>query len=275
MARSTDHYALRGGRSGYDRLLVLARERWPDTEALLDRAGVGPGMTGIDLGCGGGAVTIELARRVGPSGRMVGLDRDGSVLELARQAAEGSGVRNIAFREGSMGEWREASTYDLVYSRFLLHHLSDPAAVVRTMWRSVRPGGVLVLEDADHDGWVVDPPNAGFEFYRTSLAEVIRRSGGDPTFGRKLFRTCLEAGAPDPQVHLTGSVWVHSERKQLAGLTLDSISDAIVEQGIADRGQVADARRRLEESTSGKTTIICGPRIFQVFARKPGKTEDS
>ena len=62
-------YVIRGGKPGYDRLLLLARDRWPDTRALLERAGVSAAVRCIDIGCGGGEVTLEIARLVGPAGR--------------------------------------------------------------------------------------------------------------------------------------------------------------------------------------------------------------
>ena len=76
---------IRGGREGYERLLVLARERWPDTAALFDRAGLAPGMHCVDLGCGGGQVTLEMARLVAPGGSVTGVDMDEVKLDLARR----------------------------------------------------------------------------------------------------------------------------------------------------------------------------------------------
>src|SRR5215510_3163017 len=69
-------YVLRGGDAGAERLRLLAQVVWPTTERLLDRAGVAPGMRCLDVGCGIGAVTVELARRVGPSGHVLGIDFD-------------------------------------------------------------------------------------------------------------------------------------------------------------------------------------------------------
>jgi cyclopropane fatty-acyl-phospholipid synthase-like methyltransferase len=59
-----ERYVIRGGKPGYERLQILARERWPDTAALFDRVGLAPGMDVVDLGCGGGEVTFEIARLV-------------------------------------------------------------------------------------------------------------------------------------------------------------------------------------------------------------------
>ena len=83
-----ERYVLRGGRWGYERLQLLARVRRADTAELLRRAGLRPGLRCLDLGCGGGEVTFELARLAGPSGSVVGIDLD----EVrARPGQEGRG----------------------------------------------------------------------------------------------------------------------------------------------------------------------------------------
>ncbi len=82
-----ERYVIRGGKEGYERLRLLARDRWPDTAALFERAGLSPGMRCIDLGCGGGEVTFEIARLVAPGGSVTGVDMDAIKLDLARRAA--------------------------------------------------------------------------------------------------------------------------------------------------------------------------------------------
>src|SRR5919107_3668172 len=86
-ARSED-YVLRGGREGADRLRLLNRVKWPTTEPLLEAAGLRAGMSCLDVGCGGGDVTLRMAALVGAEGHVVGVDRDQSILQLAQQEAE-------------------------------------------------------------------------------------------------------------------------------------------------------------------------------------------
>jgi 2-polyprenyl-3-methyl-5-hydroxy-6-metoxy-1,4-benzoquinol methylase len=69
MIAQVERYVIRGGKEGYERLRLLSRDRWPDTAALFERAGLAPGMRCIDLGCGGGEVTMEIARLVVPGDR--------------------------------------------------------------------------------------------------------------------------------------------------------------------------------------------------------------
>src|SRR5262245_32005978 len=93
-----DRYAIRGGVEGRERLRALSRVMRPHTVALLERGGVSVGMTCLDAGCGGGDVTLELARRVSPQGRAVGIDLDETKLALARQEAAEQGIANVEFR---------------------------------------------------------------------------------------------------------------------------------------------------------------------------------
>ena len=191
-----EQYVIRGGQAGYDRLKVLARARWPGTAALLDRVGVQPGQRCLDLGCGGGDVTLELARMVGPDGQVTGVDMDEVKLDLARRDAAARGLGNVSFQALNVYEWSEPDSYDLVYSRNVLQHLSRPVDVLASMWAAVRPGGVIVVEDADFEGSFCNPPNDGFAFWVEAYQRVLERRGGDPLSGRKLFQRFGEAAIP-------------------------------------------------------------------------------
>jgi len=88
MSDST-HYVIRGGSAGRERLRMLSRVMHPTSSSLFDRLALHEGQSCLDVGCGGGDATLELARRVGPRGRVVGVDIDATKLELARaEAAE-------------------------------------------------------------------------------------------------------------------------------------------------------------------------------------------
>jgi ubiquinone/menaquinone biosynthesis C-methylase UbiE len=263
-----ERYVIRGGRAGYERLQLLARVHWPATRALCARAGVGTGMRGIDLGCGGGEVTFELAQLVGPDGAVIGVDMDEVKLALAREAAAERGIANVEFRVQNVNDWDEPTTYDLVYSRFLLQHLSHPAELLRRMWAGVRPGGVLIVEDADFDGWCCHPPSEGFAFFPRTYSQVIARSGGDHTAGRKLYRYCLDAGISEPHVDLVNPVYIAGEGKTLPVSTLEATAASIVAEGVASPDEVQAAIENLAAFTADPDSLVAGPRIFQVWSRR-------
>jgi ubiquinone/menaquinone biosynthesis C-methylase UbiE len=263
-----ERYVIRGGQQGYERLQLLARERWPDTSALFGRAGVGPGARCIDLGCGGGEVTFEIARLVGPDGRVTGVDMDEIKISLARQAAVERGVTNAELRVLNVNDWHEASAYDVVYCRTLLHHLSRPVELLRRMWAAVRPGGAILVEDADFDGWFCHPPNEGFDFFVRAYSQVIARCGGDHATGRKLHAYFAEAGIPDPEVTLVQRLHLTDGGKMLALSTLDATADAILAEGVATEDEVTAAMASLAQFTGDAGTLIGGPRIFQLWSRR-------
>ena len=144
----TAAYALRGGKHGARRLDLLAQVMGPSTEALLDAAGVGPGMTAVDVGCGAGHVSRALAERVGPDGHVLGLDFDPVKLETARRQARKTGLENVEYRVLDVTTWVEPDSYDVVYGRFIVSHLAERETLV------ARKGG-----DA----------NVGMELYRMCL----------------------------------------------------------------------------------------------------------
>jgi ubiquinone/menaquinone biosynthesis C-methylase UbiE len=260
-------YAIRGGRPGYDRLLVLARERWDDTRALLDRAGIAAGMRCVDIGCGGGAVALELARMVAPGGTVVGIDADEVKLALARRAAAERQLGNVEFTALDVRDWDEPGAYDVAYSRFLLQHLSDPVGLLRRMWAAVAAGGVLIVEDADFDGWCCDPPNEALELFLDTYRRVLARRGGDHAIGRKLHRYAMAAGIPDPQVRLVQPVH-QGEAKMLAWSTLDATAEAIISERLATEDQITAALASLRQFSDDPHTLMCGPRVFQLWARR-------
>jgi ubiquinone/menaquinone biosynthesis C-methylase UbiE len=263
-----ESYVIRGGKEGYERLLLLARDRWPDTEALFARVGLAPGMRCLDLGCGGGEVTLQMARMVAPDGSVTGIDMDGVKLGLGRQEAARRGLENVEFRQLNVLDWAEPGGYDVVYSRFLLQHLSDPLALLRRMWAAVRPGGVLAVEDADFGGWCCHPPNEALDFFARAYQQVLQRRGGDDTAGRKLYGYFLAAGIPGPQVAVVQSVWTEGEEKTLAWSTLDATAAAIVSERLATEDEVTAALAALERYTADPRTLIGGPRTFQLWSRR-------
>ena len=259
---------IRGGQEGYDRLLVLTRDTWPDTATLFGRAGLSPGMHCVDLGCGGGEITLEIARLVAPGGSVTGVDMDEVKLDLARQEAVRRGLDNVEFRVQNLNDWDEPGVYDAVNCRFVLQHLSRPIDLLRRMWAAVRPGGILTIEDADFDGWCCHPPNEGFDFFVRCYNQVLDRRGGDHASGRKLFESFLATGIPDPEVNLVQSVWIAGEAKTLAWSTLNTTAEAIVSAGVATAGEVEAALADLAEYTADPRTLLAGPRIFQLWSRR-------
>ena len=261
-------YIIRGGLEGQKRIEVLARVLWPTTSRLLAEVGLAPGMTCLDLGCGGGDVTLQLAASVGPQGHVIGVDMDETTLGLARRSATRLGLANVQFRRLNVQDWVDASQYDCIYARFLLTHLADPLGVLRQMLRVVRAGGVAVVEDIDFGGHFCYPPCVGFDAYVRLYRAVAARHGADADIGPKLYGMLLDAGWRNPQLNVIQPTFTSGEGKQIALLTLINIADSVIAGEVATEAELQSAIDDLTRFTNDPRTLVGLPRIFQLWVRR-------
>jgi ubiquinone/menaquinone biosynthesis C-methylase UbiE len=263
-------YVIRGGAEGKARLAVLSQALEASTAAVLHAAGVREGMRCLDLGCGGGDVTLALARLVGPTGRVVGIDMDAVKIELARQDGRDDGVEHVEYRAGDAAALDARDEYDAVYARLLLTHLADPEATLQHMVAAVKRNGVVIVEDLDHSALFAYPPCPAVDRYVALYNEVARRRGGDPEIGPKLSGMLRRAGLDDVQLRLTQPVFMAGAPKRINQITLEAVQDAIVAAGITTTDEIDAITTELEAFTEDPDTIIAFPRFFQVFGRRPG-----
>ncbi|MGB7977103.1 MAG: methyltransferase domain-containing protein [Roseiarcus sp.] len=104
-------YAIAGGKEGKERLDLLSDAMRATTLELLDSAGLASGDQCLDAGCGGGHVTLDMARIIGPSGHVMGIDFDPHVLEFARADAKEAGAGNIEFVTADTTKFRRRSIF--------------------------------------------------------------------------------------------------------------------------------------------------------------------
>jgi SAM-dependent methyltransferase len=263
-----ERYAIEGGRSGKARLDVLARLRAPSTSALLDRVGVAEGARCLDVGCGGGHVSLELARRVGEHGFVVGIDLDATVLDFARADAAAAGIRNVEFRCDD-GTQLGRPSYDVVYSRFLLSHIEDTTAVLAAMASALRRGGVLIAEDVDFSGCFCYPPCDAYDRYVALYRETIRRRGGNADLGPRLPSQFHSVGIRQIEVAVIQSCGLEGDAKLIMPLTLERIADAAVSEGLATARDIEQMITELYDYYADPTTLMGTPRIVQTWGAAP------
>lgn len=268
MNRKTQ-YVIRGGVEGRERLRVLGRVMAESTGTLLDQVNLTEGMTCLDVGCGGGDVTCELARRVAPVGRVVGVDIDETKLSIARQEAAEQGLTNIEFRLSDASEISATPEFDLVYSRFLLTHLRDPVSAVRSFLKQLRPTGFLVVEDIDFSGSFNYPESPAFQKFFDLYNTVVRHRGGDPNIGQRLPGILHDCGIQNLKVSVVQPTGLQGEVKLLNGLTMENIADAILEDDLATPGEIDEIVKELYDYAADPRTLSGVPRVIQVWGRLP------
>ncbi len=263
------HYAIHGGIAGGRRMEVVARAYWPTTLPLLQQAGICAGMQCLDLGCGAGEVTFKIAQLIGPQGHVVGIDMDAVKLDMARRRATADGVTNAEFRQQDVSEWDDDSIYSLIYVRFLLTHLPVCERVLPKLLCALRPGGALVVEDIDFEGYVSYPGNAAHDRYVALYREVVRRRGGDADIGPKLLAMLAGAGVEQTSINIVYPEHKEGSGKEISILTMAGIAEAVLAEKLIEQSELRELLSEIERYTRDPLTVVCGPRVFQVWGRRP------
>lgn len=262
------HYVIRGGVAGRERLRVLGRVMQPGTRALLERVGLRAGMRCLDVGCGGGDGSRELARAVAPGGQVLGIDLDPTAVDLARQEAKALGLAGMEFRVAAVGDPTVEGEVDVAYARFLLTHLPDAAAGVAWIAERVRPGGLLVVEDIDFRGHFCAPDDAAFTRYVELYAGVARRHGADPDIGARLPLLLLDAGCREVDMHIIQPAGLSGEVKIIAALTMEAIAERVIAAGLAGEAEIERIVARLHALATDERVVLSLPRIVQAWGRR-------
>jgi ubiquinone/menaquinone biosynthesis C-methylase UbiE len=266
---STEHYIIRGGADGRERLRMLARVMQPTTLELFRQVGIRPGMACLDVGCGGGDVTADLARLVGQEGLVVGTDLDETKLALARDEAAANGLVNVEYRRADIVDDTESAAHDLVYARFLLTHLPDPAGALAKLHGALRPGGVIVVEDIDYRGCFCEPDCQAFRRSVELYTEAAMRRGADPYIGPRLPQLLVDAGFEQIQMHVIQPAGMAGEVKRLIPITMASIGPAVLAEGLASEAELNEVIAELEALADDRYTVMSIPRVVQAWGRRP------
>ena len=217
---------------------MLRSHRWRTAEnsAGYLLAALCPGQRLLDVGCGPGTITIDLAARVAP-GSVVGLDRSQRVVEVARDAARSAGATNVAFQVGDVYALPfDDASFDVVHAHQVLQHLTDPVAALRELRRVTRPGGLVAVRDADYSAMTWYPPSDGLDEWRALYHEVTQANGAQADAGRRLLSWVRAAGFdPEGLVPSAGS-WCYAtpeDRTWWAGLWAErSMSSDFARQAV-------------------------------------------
>ncbi|MFC0678364.1 methyltransferase domain-containing protein [Lysobacter korlensis] len=164
-----------------------------------------PGASVLDVGCGPGTITVDIAERVAP-GRVVGMDSSIEIVEQAAGLAKERGLTNVEFLVGNAYALDFPNeTFDVVHAHQVLQHVARPVDVLREMRRVRTAGGVVGARDVVYGGTIWYPENRGLDDWLRILLQVHYGNGGDPNAGRSLKAWALEAGYTD--VAADASIW--------------------------------------------------------------------
>ncbi|MCB9283886.1 MAG: methyltransferase domain-containing protein [Lewinellaceae bacterium] len=264
-----NEYSIHGGKRGNDRLAILSQTVGATTGEFLDRYTSSFFGDCLDLGCGGGTVTLQIADRVQHTGTVTGLDIDPVNVALARKTAHDRQMENVQFERFNAYDLADVDRYHVVYSRFLLSHLNKPSQVLANVYKGLVPGGRLLLEDTDFSGHFCFPACPAFHAYVHLYQKLLYTRGADANIGQRLYQLLQQAGFQEISVQVVQPVHTGGKGKLMAEITMEGISNALLQEGLTNRDVIQQIVQELKAFRADKNTVMSLPRIFQVSAVKP------
>jgi ubiquinone/menaquinone biosynthesis C-methylase UbiE len=264
-------YALGRDPAESARLQGQSEELRPESVALLDRIGLKPGQSALDLGCGPRGILDLLSAAVSPGGSVTGLDADPAHVAMAGRFAGQHGLANV---EVMAGDARHTGlpegSFDLVHARTLLATIPRPAEVITEMVRLARPGGWVASQEPDVECSLCYPPLPAWDRLREILHASFSRSGADPMIGRRLTELYREAGLEETGVVVHAGTYPagHSRRALLPDL-VRSLRPAIFELGLADERELAGIDRAVRQHLADPRTLVMPHLLMAAWGHKP------
>ncbi len=253
---------------------VLQSHRWRTVE---NSAGylaphLRAGLDLLDVGCGPGTITVDLAARVAP-GRVVGIDVSPAPLDEARAAADRAGV-DVEFAVGDVYALAAPDdSVDVVHAHQVLQHLTDPVAALREMARVCRPGGLVAVRDVDYAATTWFPANPGLDRWLALYGQVARRNDAEPDAGRRLLGWAHAAGLREVTATTSAWCWATPAEREWWGsswagrATASAFAEQAVAYGLASAGEldaIAAAWREWAAADDGWLGMLHGELLIRV-----------
>jgi len=270
-SQPVNNYALGYTDAEQDRLIRQAALIAPITERLFREAGIGPAYRVLDLGSGMGDVSMLVARLVGASGEVVGIERDARSIEQAKARVAAAKLRNVRFLNSDVNNIVTDQLFDAAVGRFILMYLPDPVSVLRSAARLVRPGGVLAFQEPSWTPMLA--LGSGLPLWSRvlhSIQETLLRSGANPEVGFVLYRIFQEVGLPAPNMHLEIPLGSDPSFIQIISGLLCSLRPIAHKHGVSleKLGDFDTLQNRVCAEIAAANTVVSLAPLVGVWSRK-------
>lgn len=266
---SAKDYVLATGTRAIERLRLLDEIFGPASRRLLMNLGVSTVSRVAELGCGTGLMSMWMAKQAGPEASVYALDSSEGQLATACENAKAVGLKNISFQLASAYNTRlPHGSFDLVYSRFLMCHLTDPGGALKEMWNLLRTGGTLVCEDFEMGAVSSSPPTKAYkQLVRISRAADLKL-GVDSDVGARLHTLMVEAGCERPEVSVYQPALLRGRGKHFWEMTLREAEPAIIARGIVTSDELSTLCQDLAKIAEDDSILVLIARVYQIWCRK-------
>ncbi len=235
----------------YQRLRDQALMWQSATEQVLDKIGLEPGMSCLDLGSGPGAVMRLMADRIGPTGRVTGVDIDGALgaQALADLRAQGGAAFEMIEADMLTLEAIPGAPFDLTFCRLFLMHMQEPVAALEKMLFWTKPGGIMAVQEFDFGAIAVEPTCPAMAEFNRLFESVFRAHGRNLRAGRQLPAQFEAAGIGVPDGTLAEAKFLPlKDMAQMLIGVYQSLFPAAAALGIADQARADQFKADMTEA---------------------------
>jgi SAM-dependent methyltransferase len=215
-----------------------------------------------------------MAEKVGKTGRVVGIDIDGNLGHEGLSALLAMGHTQCAFVEGDVWalERIESSRFDLVFGRLVVEHMDDPISGLKQMYRWVKPGGSLVIQDHCHPVLDADPFSEVVTEINSTFAAVWKKVGREPRTGIKLPAYFIKSGigAPDG-TDVAGDLLSMRQSAAMGAAVYRSLLPLALKLGITTEERSRQIFELASQAQNDDDSYVLWPLIISVWKRKPAE----
>lgn len=270
MTEPTDYF-LGQSQAEHARLQFQATEREQLSRQHLEWAGIQRGWRAIDIGCGPQGILHVLADLVGPTGSVVGLERDAGLVALARAFAATRGFPNVEVIPGdARATGLPRGSFDLVHERLVLVNVPNPERILEEMVALARPGGVVAAWEADFVSWLCYPAHPAWTSLFEAMQALARDDQVDLFIGRRLASLMRAMGLVDVQQKVSVDEWSvgHPRRTQIVQF-IENIRERLVARGTFSEGTLGSLLAAVLEHLDDPETFVLSTLAVRAWGRRP------
>lgn len=266
-----DPYFLGYRRAEQERLERQGHEMASDSRRLFDQLGLAAGSRVIEIGCGPRGCLDLLSEYVGPTGRVIGVERSVDLVERAQRFIAENRLTNVEVLHADARKTNlPGGSFDVATERLVLVNIAKPEQIVAEMVRLVRPGGVVALHEADLIARIYDPPLAAWERLTRLLDTYAEMTGIAWSTGRQVPRMLREAGVQDIRVIPT----IHEyppghERRMLATDIFENVRDGLLSKRLIRKDEFNELIGAVKRHLQDPGTLVLSSIYIQAWGHIP------
>jgi SAM-dependent methyltransferase len=266
------NYALGHSEQELERLSHQGQVFAPFTRQLFGQAGLRPGMSILDVGSGAGDVSFLAAELVGPSGEVVGADREAAAVEWATARAHSREIKNVKFLVGDPAVVEFDQKFDAVVGRFVLMYYPDPVAALQKLVQHLRPGGLIIFQEFEMENIRSLPAAPTFDRAARWMRQTLSASGARIQMGLELYQLFLSAALPGPQLRVDALIGGGAGFPyEILAEVIQSLLPVMERLKIATAAEVdipTLAQRMRDEVIAGNGVVVA-PALIGAWSQKP------